>query len=74
MEDRFLRPGAAAAYLGISSRYLGKLRRAGKGPRAYCRPGSQPRYLLSELEDWARGRRPATAPLAVAEEVVEVTG
>ena len=57
MEDRFLLPGAAAQYLGITSRHLAKLRRAGDGPRAYCRKGSQPRYLLSELDAWAKGRQ-----------------
>lgn len=56
MEDRYLRSGEAAHYLGIARSYLAHLRREGRGPRAYYPAGGHPRYLLSELDAWARGQ------------------
>lgn len=63
-EDRYLRPGEAAAYLGISRRWLGQLRREGLGPPSVQRPGAKPRYLFSALQAWAEGRHgpPAAKP------------
>lgn len=68
MEDRYLRSGEAARYLGIARSYLAHLRREGRGPHAYYPAGGHPRYLLSELDAWARGQTPLPPPPASAVE------
>ena len=73
-EDRYLRPGEAARYLGITARWLGELRRRGDGPPERRIAGGQPRYLFSSLRAWAEGRHgppPPTPPRPeIAAEVV----
>lgn len=51
--DSFINDRAAAKHLGVSSGYLRKLRRLGKGPKFYRVGGRLVRYRVSDLSAWA---------------------
>ena len=65
MEEFFIRPKEAAAFLGITERHLRSLARAGKLPGHPISWGkknsrSQWRFLKSELHQWMLGLSPLT--------------
>ena len=56
----------AAAYLGLSKRYLEALRVTGGGPK-YVTFGKAVRYRLEDLDAWAESRtRKSTSPTLVS--------
>lgn len=78
LPDRYLRPSEAAAFLGVSRRTLGDLRRAGEGPpHVRLKKGGQARYLQSALAAWAsRGvwTGAAASPSVEAPAAIEAAG
>jgi len=57
-EPRYLSTAQAAQYLGISRRWLAKLRCLRGGPAVY-RFGRLRRYRRDDLDSWAAGTRQA---------------
>jgi hypothetical protein len=51
----FIEPDAAV-YCGVSTSYLRKARRFGRGP-AFVRHGRAIRYALADLQEWAASHR-----------------
>ena len=58
-ESGFFDTRRAAAYLDLSPRTLDGYRVSGDGP-AFHRFGNRVRYLRSDLDQWAAGRRATT--------------
>ena len=50
--DRWIASKEAAAYIGVEVSTLAKWRQRGVGPRYSCALGRDPRYRLSDLEDF----------------------
>ena len=55
----YLSTRQAAEWLGLSPRTLDRYRVTGEGP-VFHRFGSRVRYLLADLEAWAKSRRRAS--------------
>jgi len=57
MEKKFFSTNEAAAYLGIGTSTLERLRLSGDGP-VYRKLGPRTvKYLLADLEEWAKPHR-----------------
>jgi hypothetical protein len=54
--DRWLSSRDAAAYLGVEASTMAKWRAHGVGPRYSCALGRDPRYLLSDLDEFMLSR------------------
>jgi excisionase family DNA binding protein len=59
MSDTTLTTFAAAAYVGLSTSKMEKLRVTGGGP-AYCKIGRSVRYRFGDLDEWLASRRVAS--------------
>ncbi len=57
MDKKFFNTNEAAAYLGIGASTLERLRLSGDGPLYHKLGPRTVRYMLADLEEWAKPHR-----------------